>query len=494
MAKIVVVGGGICGLGASMMMARRGHEVTVLERNPEEPPETIEKAWDAWDRGGVAQFRMGHWFMARFHQIVKAELPDLLPKFEAVGALKVNVALDSMPPTVEDRSRRDDDDQFDVLTGRRPVFEWVVARAAANEPNVEIRRGVGVSELITGTSVIDGVPHVVGVRTETGEEIAADLVIDAGGRRSAFGAWLKAIGGRAFFEESEDSGFRYYGRYFERAPGGRSAPITPMLAALGSVAVIALPADNETWMVGVITSAKDKQLYTLTDEAVWERVVAATPMVAPYLDGEPITPIETMMAIPDRYRRFVVDGQPVATGITAIGDAWAATNPMRGRGVSMGFMQAKIVIDNLGLLDDPVAFANAVDAATEAEVTPYYRDTVQLDREMRDAFDREVRGEPAPATDPNDPIAAMQSKFFGLAITDPDAWRGLMKIVHILDHPMNVVATEPILSKVMAFDGDIANPFNAAEGPTRDELVAMAASAKSAAGPVIRWDELDATG
>jgi hypothetical protein len=264
-----------------------------------------------------------------------------------------------------------------------------------------------------------------------------------------------------------------------------------MLAALGSVAIIALPADNDTWMTGVITSAKDKELYTLTEEEVWERVITATPMVAPYLDGEPITPIETMMAIPDRYRRFVVDDQPVATGITAIGDAWAATNPMRGRGVSMGFMQAKIVVDNLGLLDDPVAFAKGVDAATEAEVTPYYRDTDQLDREMRDAFDRAVRREPAPEADPDDPIASMQSKFFGLAVTDPDAWRGFMKIVHILDHPMNVVTSEPILSKVMAFEGEAENPFTAAEGPTRDELVAIAASAKSGAGPVIRWDDLE---
>ena len=64
-----------------------------------------------------------------------------------------------------------------------------------------------------------------------------------------------------------------------------------------------------------------------------------------------------MVAIPDRYRRFVVEGQPVATGIAAIADACAATNPMRGRGVSMGFMHAECLIVPWSHLDDPVEFA-----------------------------------------------------------------------------------------------------------------------------------------
>ena len=177
-----------------------------------------------------------------------------------------------------------------------------------------------------------------------------------------------------------------------------------MLAMLGSAAILALPADNETWMVGIVTVARDKALYGLADEDAWRQVVAATPAVAPYLEGgEPISPLETMMAIPDRYRRFVVEGQPVATGIAPIGDAWAATNPMRGRGVAMGYMQAQIVVDNLKLLEDPAAFMHAVDTATEAEVTPYYHATVQLDREMRDTFERDLDGAPGPRRIPTTP-------------------------------------------------------------------------------------------
>ena len=489
MAKIVMAGGGICGMGAAMMLARRGHEVTVLERNAEEPPDTIEKAWDVWDRPGVGQFRQGHYFLARWHQIMKAELPDLLPRFDAVGALRVNPALDGMPPGITDRERRADDDQFDVITGRRPVFEWVIANAVREEPNIDLRRGVGVSGLLTGPSVVDGVPHVVGVGTDNGDELQADLVIDSGGRRSALGAWLTEIGARPFSEDSQDSGFRYYGRYFRAGPGGWPAPALPTLAVIGTAAILALPGDNDTWMVGIVASAKDKALYPLTDDAAWEQVIARTPTVAPFLAGEPISELESMIGIPDRIRRFVVDGSPVVTGLAPIADAWAATNPMRGRGISMGFMQSKIVIDNLDKLDDPAAFALAVDAQVEADVAPHYHGTIELDRVMRESFEREVNGEEPPPHDPDDPIAAMQAKFFSLIPFDADVWRGFVKIVNLIEQPLNVVANEPVLSKVLAYDGPILNPM-IGEGPSRAELVEIAASAKSVARPPARWDDL----
>ena len=45
MSKIVVLGGGIVGLSTAMMLARRGHDVTVFERDSKPLPASPEDAW-----------------------------------------------------------------------------------------------------------------------------------------------------------------------------------------------------------------------------------------------------------------------------------------------------------------------------------------------------------------------------------------------------------------------------------------------------------------
>jgi hypothetical protein len=45
-----------------------------------------------------------------------------------------------------------------------------------------------------------------------------------------------------------------------------------------------------------------------------------------------VTDVLPMGGTIERYRRFVVDGVPVATGIVSVGDSWACTNPSLGRG------------------------------------------------------------------------------------------------------------------------------------------------------------------
>src|SRR5436190_15906001 len=88
-----------------------------------------------------------------------------------------------------------------------------------------------------------------------------------------------------------------------------------------------------------------------------------------------------MAGVLDRYRRFVVDGQPVVTGFAAVGDAWACTNPSAGRGLSVGLLHAQVLRHVARAhINDPGAFALAYHAATERQVTPFYRNQIAADR------------------------------------------------------------------------------------------------------------------
>lgn len=88
---IIVAGAGLTGLTTAILLARDGHRVTVLDRDPSPPPATSEQAWDHWGRSGVNQFRQPHLMLARWRHAVERELPQLLDDLRGAGARRVNL-------------------------------------------------------------------------------------------------------------------------------------------------------------------------------------------------------------------------------------------------------------------------------------------------------------------------------------------------------------------------------------------------------------------
>ena len=279
--RILIIGGGICGLGTALLLARDGHEVTVLERDADPIPPSADAAWEHWERKGVAQFRQPHNFMPGLRLLLEAELPDVQDALGRAGAGRFDL-LNPLPPFFTDRAPRPIDDKLWTLTARRPLGEWVFANAAQNARGVTIRRGVGVDALLTGPAAIDGIPHVAGVRTSKGDELRSDLVVDATGRQSRSPQWLAAIGARPPYEEQEDCGFTYYTRYFR---GVQPQRVGGALTPLGSISLLTLPGDNDTWSVTIFVATGDQPLKKLRHEEQWMKAIRACPLHAHWLDG-----------------------------------------------------------------------------------------------------------------------------------------------------------------------------------------------------------------
>ncbi len=470
MGSIVVCGAGVIGLSAAIMLARDGHQVTVLEADPAEAPSTPGEVWTSWSRKGVAQFRQPHNLFARFRQVCDEELPEITGRLLEAGCVRVDLLEASalhwpLPPGISDRGPRPGDEAFQTVTGRRPVIESVFAAAAAEQPGVVIRRGVRVTGLTGGSAAVPGVPHVTGVRTSADEELGADLVVDATGRRSRGDELLAALGARPPRTEAEDSGFVYYTRYFTGA--SRPPWVGPPLMPLGTISVLTLPGDNDTWSVTVYSASGDAPLKALRDADCFTRVVGACPLQAHWLDGQPITDVLPMAGITDRYRRFVVDGSPVVTGFAAVGDAWACTDPSGGRGVSMGIIHAQLLRKTIrSHLGDPAGFAQAWDEGTERQVAPFYRDVIAADR-LRLAEMAALRQD-RPWSPPDTPM----SRLINAAAWDPAAFRAFLATMMCLALPQDVLARPDISDTLERIGDKTPPPF---PGPDRPRLLQLLA-------------------
>ena len=189
------------------------------------------------------------------------------------------------------------------LTGRRPVVEAAVGRVAARTPGVDVRRGVAVKGLLAGGDLVDGVPHVVGVVTDDGDELRADLVVDAGwaalgtpssprrhrcppARRGARGLRLRLLRPPLLLR-------RRFGAARVRArPDAVRLDLDPHAA--GGQRHVGCGPDRER---GRRRHARRRATPTCGRGSI-----ASYPLVAHWLDGEPITGIDVMAKIEDRHR------------------------------------------------------------------------------------------------------------------------------------------------------------------------------------------------
>ena len=99
-------------------------------------------AWESGDRDGVRQFRLAHFLAPAGRAVLEEDSPRSFQDLVAAGAARMDL-LGLMPPNLAEAGPRAGDERFVTYTARRPIFEQVLSKAAAEEPRLDVRRGEG---------------------------------------------------------------------------------------------------------------------------------------------------------------------------------------------------------------------------------------------------------------------------------------------------------------------------------------------------------------
>lgn len=473
---VVVVGGGVSGLGAALAMSRQGHRVTVIERDDTEMPDSADAAF-GWDRRGAPQVRHSHAFLARLRNLLVERYPEIHASLLAEGATEMRFG-DDLPPTITEFTPEPADDELVMIACRRTTFEWVLRRAVLDEGAVEFRTGDPVVGLVADRDSAGVIPRVAGVRLDSGVAVGADLVVVAGGRRTALPEWLAELGCPPVPEEVEDTGIVYFSRFFRLLPDAAPPPRDgrPIGADLGYLKYGVFLGDNRTASITLAASVEDHELRKLlADPAVFDTCARALPATAAWLDGraEPISDgVHVMAGLLNRWRDYVVDGRPLALGVVPVGDAVVCTNPLYGRGCATGFWAAHLLAEAVAEHgDDLEKLALTYDAALRDELLPWYRSTVMQDADARRVAGKLLAGED-PDEDASDPATFMRGVLRdGLlpAIrTDQVVLRAFVRTFNLLNPPDAMLTDPAVMNRVLAVWQDRDNrPPEPVLGPKR---------------------------
>jgi 2-polyprenyl-6-methoxyphenol hydroxylase-like FAD-dependent oxidoreductase len=465
---VVIVGGGLGGLAAALGLGRRGHRVRVLERDPAPPPAKPAEAFGSWPRRGVPQWELYHVFSARARRELAAHAPDVLRCLVEAGAedrdLSWVLASDPLPGDTELRA----------LIVRRPVMEWALRTALADVAGVEVAAGVAA----TGLAIEGG--RVAGVRANA-TTAGAEVVVDAGGRRSPVRRWLREAGRAGPTPRRSACGIAYYSRHFRLHDAAQLPAVQGLVVERGDLGYMGYgiaPGDSRTYGVLLAAPADDHAMRALRHPDAWDAAAASIARVAEFVDpsiGVPIMPPAPMHSLENVLTVWAPDGDPLIPGYVPVGDAWAVTDPLFGWGASLAMAQGFDLAATLdaGRNDPGGAIVDFHDRHLE-EVSQRFSLACEDDRTVAAHWsDRPVTRTAAELE-----REALLFACTRVARRDVHTRRVLLRRTSLLDLPDDLWADENVIARARAELN--RHPFDASRhtaGPSREAMLATIAAA-----------------
>jgi 2-polyprenyl-6-methoxyphenol hydroxylase-like FAD-dependent oxidoreductase len=383
--RVVIIGGGIAGLASALALKGSGHEVVIIERDPEPPSIAPEAAFETWQRPGVPQFRHAHILLARIQTTLRDRHPELLAELLDAG-LYLSTVEEILPPSdyTGIQPMAGDGDLLH-LWGRRATFEYVVRRHVGRLSHVQFVHSARVEGLVT--ELAEHEVRVRGVeftRADSREVISADLVVDASGRRTRAAEWLAAHGVKTE-TESKPSGFVYACRHYRlkephtappRQQGGGNFDYlgyATFYAEHGNFALTFGCPEEETELAAAIRRPEG-----------FDALCAQLPVLRHWTSQSDVTTkVLGAGRFENRWTRFGIDENRPLLGFLAVGDSQVETNPMYGRGCASAFVQADVLAEALRIKEDPTERARFYYERSRLLLQPYFDLSVATDKMYR---------------------------------------------------------------------------------------------------------------
>jgi 2-polyprenyl-6-methoxyphenol hydroxylase-like FAD-dependent oxidoreductase len=457
--SVIVMGGGVAGLAAAVLLARNGPRVTLIERDLMPADGGAEAATD-WPRPGTPHFLQPHAFIPRGRSELRRHLPDVYSTLLGVGGWEVDTRPKfSSPPS-------DEDEQLQYVAVRRPLIEWALRRAAVAERNLTIRASSRVNGLLVDAG------RVVGVRVD-GALVEADLVVDALGRRTSTVEWLVAQGINTDPPASSDCGVVYYSRYYRCRPGFE-LPDGPWFLSprgdLGYLGFASFPGDNGTFAAVLAVPTGVPEWKAFHDPVTFENAIAQIPALASWADPQGVDPITPVMAMAGL--RNSLRAGSAAAGHVAVGDAYSHTDPVLAHGLAFGLVHAA---ELARAVREHAEITDAVDdyvAATASALRERYDYATALDEQRL----RMWLGAPVDFAHHDGDYALFTIVAGGVAATaDPDLARVFLRRIGLLDSTRVLDDDMALRERVQAAFTDAAHAPRPRTGPTREEMLTIVA-------------------
>ncbi|MHB8512260.1 MAG: FAD-dependent oxidoreductase [Actinomycetota bacterium] len=454
--KIAVLGGGVAGLSASLALARDGHEVSLIERDPIDTCR-----WEdsfAKQRKGIPHYLQPHAFNGRGRAELIKHFPDVYSSLLDAGAREVDMRA-KLPGIAEPG-----DEELQFFRVRRPLIEWGFHKAVLAEPRIKVIAGANVRGFSIEKEKISSVEV-------DGQSIDVEVAVDAMGRRSPMPKWLDERGLKAPEQESSDCGVIYYSRYYKLRPGCELPDGPWMLSPRGDLGYMAFSTfhgDNDTFSGLLAVPTGDSELKVFAQEGAFESAIAQIPMLRAWANpqiAEPITPVQSIAGLQNTINTY---DESLPQGLFPMADALCHTDPTMALGLSFSLIHAAELARSLREQEDLGDAFTSYSAAISHDLRERYRFAAAMDNQ-RLAMWRGERVDFAHRTGAYELFSVVAGSV--VAMVDAEVFRAYLRRMWLLDG-LEVfdrdIALQERVEKV--FNEMLASP-RPPQGPPREEML-----------------------